>query len=117
MAQSVKLADDVMSIVRRESGLQSRSVAGQITHWINIGRAIEKSSSFDYQRINATLAAELSPDTLSPEEQEVWFTQFAEDLAEPTETEEAFYKSRRQLGRGVGLNEKGDLIYQARTRR
>lgn len=112
MAQSVKLSDDVMSVVRRESGLQSRSVAGQITHWINIGRAIEKSSAFDYQHINAVLSAELSPDDLSAEEQEVWFAQFADDVTGPTDREEAFYAERRQLGRGVGLNDKGDLIYQ-----
>lgn len=112
MAQSVKLADDVMSVVRRESGLQSRSVAGQITHWINIGRAIEKSSAFDYQHINAALTADLSPDALSAEEQEVWFVQFADDVTDPTDHEKAFYAQRRQLGRGVGLNDKGDLIYQ-----
>ena len=48
MAQSVKLSDDVMALVRRESELQSRSVAGQITHWLRIGRAIEKSGNFDH---------------------------------------------------------------------
>jgi len=112
MAQSVKLSDDVMSVVRRESGLQSRSVAGQITHWINIGRAIEKSSSFNYQHITAALTSDLSPDGLSAEEQEVWFAQFAEDVTEPTCQEEAFFAERRQLGRGVGLNDKGDLTYQ-----
>ena len=111
MAQSIKLSDDVMSVVRRESGLQSRSVAGQITHWINIGRAIEKSSAFDYQHINAALAGTLSPDELSAEEQEVWFAQFAEDVTIPTDQEEAFFAERRQLGRGVGLNDKGELVY------
>lgn len=111
MAQSVKLSDDVMSVVRREFGLQSRSVAGQITHWINIGRAIEKSSAFDYQHINAALAGEFSPDELSAEEQEVWFAQFAEDVTTPTSGEEEFFAERRQFGRGVGLNDKGVLVY------
>ena len=111
MAQSIKLSDDVMSVVRRESGLQSRSVAGQITHWINIGRAIEQSSAFDYKHINAALAGELSPDELSAEEQEVWFAQFGEDMTAPSDQEEAFFAQRRQLGRGVGLNDKGELIY------
>jgi len=112
MAQSVKLSDDVMSVVRAESGLQSRSVAGQITHWINIGRAIEKSSTFDHRQINAALAGNLTPDALSAEEQEVWFAQFAEDVTSPTAEEDAFYANRRQLGRGVGLNEKGEIVTQ-----
>lgn len=39
MAQSVKLSDEIMAFIRKEADLQSRSVAGQITHWVNIGRA------------------------------------------------------------------------------
>lgn len=112
MAQSVKLADTVMAIVRRESGLHSRSVAGQITHWINIGRAIEQSGQFDYNRIKATLEAAMSPDSLSDEEQEVWFAEFAQDMTKPSAQEKAFYARRRQLGQGVGLNDNGELVYQ-----
>lgn len=113
MAQSVKLADNIMAVVRRESNLQSRSVAGQITHWVNIGRAIEKSSAFDYRRINSALEAVLSPDDLTAEEQEVWFTQFAADMTVPSSEEHAHYTKRRKLGRGVGLSESGKLVYQA----
>jgi hypothetical protein len=111
MSRTVKLSDDVMSVVRREAGLQSRSVAGQITHWINIGQAIEQSSKFDYQHISNALAGELSPDELSTEEQIVWFAQFAEDVTYPADQEEAFFAERQQLGRGVGLNDKGELVY------
>ena len=50
MAQSVKLGDELMNLVRRESALQSRSVAGQITHWARIGRAIDRSGNFDHAR-------------------------------------------------------------------
>ncbi|WP_245451218.1 ParD-like family protein [Borborobacter arsenicus] len=32
MAQSVKLADDIMALVRKDAELQSRSVAGQIAY-------------------------------------------------------------------------------------
>lgn len=111
MAQSVKLSDDIMSVIRRESDLQSRSVAGQITHWINIGRAIEQSSAFDHRDINAALSGARSPDELSAEEQEVWFAQFADDVTAPSDQEKAFFAQRRQLGRGVGLDDTGELIY------
>lgn len=115
MAQSVKLADDVMRYVRKESSLQSRSVAGQITHWINIGRAIEQSPAFDYAHVSAALEAALSPDDLTAEEQEVWFAQFAEDMAEPGDAEHAFFANRKQLGRGVGMTDAGELVHQAST--
>jgi hypothetical protein len=38
VAQSIKLGDDIMKIVRRESELQSRSIASQIAHWARIVR-------------------------------------------------------------------------------
>ncbi len=113
MAQSVKLADDLMSVIRKESSLQSRSVAGQVMHWVNIGRAIEKSGSFDYERIRSTLEAELSPDELTAEEQEVWFTEFADKMTEPGRQEEHYFQNRRSLGRGVGLSEAGELVYES----
>ena len=113
MAQSVKLSDDVMALVRRESHLQSRSVAGQITHWLRIGRAIERSGNFDYSRISAALDASLSPEHLTPEEYEVWLVAFGEKMAEPSQAEKAFFARRRQLGLGVGLSEAGELVRSA----
>lgn len=112
MAQSVKLSDNIMTYVRKESNLQSRSVAGQVTHWINIGRAIEKSGSFDFKHVNNALQAALSPDELTPEEQEVWFEQFKAEMTEPTDEEVAFFAKRRKLGRGVGMSDSGELVYQ-----
>lgn len=111
MSRTVKLSDDVMSVVRREAGLQNRSVAGQITHWINIGRTIEQSIEFDYQHISTALAGALSPDELSTEEQVVWFARFAEDVTYPADQEDVFFVERHQLGRGVGLNDQGELVY------
>jgi len=112
MSHSVKLSDALVTAARQESSIQSRSLAGQLTHWINIGRAVEKSGSFDYQRIQSVLEADASPDTLSAEEQEVWFARFGEQMTEPSAKEEAFFARRRQLGQGVGLTESGALIYE-----
>ncbi len=112
MAQSVKLTDEIMAYVRRDAARQSRSVAGQVTHYIRIARVIEKSKTFDYQRIDQALDAELSPDDLTSEEQEVWFDQFATQMTKPGQQEKAFYNKRKKLGRGVGMKSSGELIYQ-----
>ena len=111
MAQSVKLADDVMSLVRREAELQSRSVAGQIAHWVKIGRAIERSSSYDHSRVLAALEGKLETTELTEEEGTAWMEAFAEKMKDGTDEEEAFFARRRQLGLGVGLDAAGNLVY------
>jgi len=110
MAQSVKLGDDVMALVRRESELQSRSVAGQITHWLRIGRAIEKSGTVDHARITAALAGELETASLTNDEKDLWLDGFTERMSQPGPQEEAFFARRRQLGLGVGLDAGGNLV-------
>jgi len=109
MAQSVKLSDEVMALVRRESQLQSRSVAGQITHWLRIGRAIEQSGTFDYARIRSALEGKLSPEALTEEEHEVWLADFAESFAEPSEHSKTFFAERKSQGLGVGLDRDGTI--------
>ncbi|MEL6362252.1 MAG: ParD-like family protein [Pseudomonadota bacterium] len=112
MPRTVKLSDKMIALAEAESELQSRSVAGQISHWAMIGRAIEMSPEFDYRKIQAALRAALPPDELSGEEQEVWFTEFGVAMVEPNEQEIAFYEKRRALGKGVGLSDTGEIVYQ-----
>ena len=67
MAQSVKFADDMLvDDARAMAGLQSRSLAGQITHWARIGRAIERSGRFDHVRLSRVLAGEAETTALTP---------------------------------------------------
>ena len=111
MAQSVKLADDIMALVRREADLRSRSVAGQLAHWVRLGRAIELSGTFDYARITAALEAGLDTTELSEEEEAAWLDEFTAKMAAPSATEVAFFAKRNGLGRGVGLDAGGNLVY------
>jgi len=111
MAQSVKLADDIMAVIRREADLHSRSVAGQITHWVRIGREIERSGAFDHARITAVLEGRLDTTHLRAEEEAAWLDGFTETMGAPSEAEEAFFARRRALGRGVGLDAAGELVH------
>jgi hypothetical protein len=110
MSQSVKLGDDLMALIRRESELHSRSVAGQITHWVRIGRAIERSGNFDYAKISAALAGGLETTELTSEEKDVWLDRFTEAVGQPGREEKAFFDRRRRLGLGVGLDAGGNLV-------
>lgn len=111
MAQSVKLADDIMALVRREADLHSRSVAGQITHWLKIGRAIEHSGRFDHARLTATLEGRLDTTELSEDEEAAWLDAFTDKMGQPSQDEQAFFARRQALGRGVGLDAGGNLIH------
>ncbi|MCD1619281.1 hypothetical protein ACFSDD_23795 [Salipiger marinus] len=113
MAQSVKLSDDVMASVRREADLHSRSVAGQITHWLRLGRAIEQSGAYDHTRVTAALEGRLDTVELGDEEAAAWLDAFTEKMSAPSTTEQAFFAKRQKLGRGVGLDAAGNLIHAA----
>ena len=97
-------------VVRRESELQSRSVADQLAYWVRTGRASENSGNSDHARITAVLAGDLEPMKLTDEERDVWFDSFAERMARPGPEEEAFFARRRQLGLGSGLDAGGNLV-------
>ena len=109
MVQSVKLPDDIMTLVQREADFHSRSVAAQITHWIKIGRAVESSDSFDFARITAALEGRLDTTDLH-EEECVWLDRFTEKMGEASAIEHAFFALRRSLGRGVGIDAAGNLV-------
>jgi hypothetical protein len=111
MAQSVKLADDIMALVRHEAELHSRSVAGQISHWLKIGRAIEQSGRFDHARITAALEGKLDTTQLEEAEEAAWLDAFTEKMGQTSKAEEAVHARRQALGRGVGLDAGGNLIY------
>ncbi len=55
MAQSVKLSDDLVDLARQEAELHDRTVSNQVTHWMSIGRAIERSGIYDYTKIASLL--------------------------------------------------------------
>lgn len=111
MAQSVKLTDDVMAAVRHEAELHSRSVAGQITHWLRLGRAIELSGAYDHARVTAALEGRLDTVELREEEAAAWLDAFTEKMSSPSTTEQRFFAKRRKLGQGVGLDAAGHLIH------
>ncbi|KIC35716.1 TA system antitoxin ParD family protein [Leisingera sp. ANG-M7] len=114
MAQTVKLADEIMALVRREARLNGRSLTGQVTHWLKIGRAIERSGSFDYARISTVLEGNYAFTRPHDDEENTWLDTFTKKMGHPTEAEEEFFGRRQSLGRGVGLDAGGNLVYAKR---
>ncbi|MEL6364104.1 MAG: hypothetical protein AAFR11_04615 [Pseudomonadota bacterium] len=115
MAQSIKISDQEMDIIRVEAELSSRSIAGQVTHWMKIGRAIERAPEFTYEYVRQALAAEKSPDALTGEEQTVYIDELLAAVSVETPTQAAFFEKRREAGLGVGADETGEIVRQTET--
>ncbi len=112
MPKSIKISDEEMNFLREEASLYSRSIAGQAEHWLRIGRAIEKSPSFNYQHIRDALSGLISPDELSAEEQEIFFDEFSDAMWEVTPEQELAFQKQLGLGKFAGLDDNGKVIYQ-----
>lgn len=104
-----------MEIIRAEAELSSRSIAGQVTHWMKIGRAVERAPGFTYEHVRQALAAEQSPDALTGEEQAVYIDELLGAASMETPEQAAFFEKRRKAGLGVGADESGEIVRQAST--
>lgn len=90
MAVAVKLSAEIVTRARDEARVMNRSLAGQIEHWAEIGRAIEQSADFSYARIRQALSAQFSYDELNAAERSVVQRELIDELKQPptaTDTE------------------------------
>lgn len=83
MAQTIRLSDTDMNVVRSAAKRNRRSIAAQAAHWISIGRAIERSPAFDPSRLEAVLDAQLDFDALTPQEQAVFTDALLQHARDP----------------------------------
>lgn len=112
MAQSIKISDDEMELIRSEAELSSRSIAGQVTHWMRIGRSIERAPEFTYEHVRDALNGKRGPDTLTGEEQAVFIDELLAQAGDETPEQRALFVERRKQGLGVGLDESGNITKQ-----
>jgi len=115
MAQSIKISDQDMEMIRAEAALSSRSIAGQVAHWMKIGRAVERAPEFAYEHIRQALAAARSPDALTGEEQAVYIDELLTAVSTETPEQAAFFETRRDAGLGVGADDDGAIVRQAES--
>ena len=105
MSKTVKIDDDLMEIIDREAKIMSRSLAGQVRHWVRIGMSIEHSRFFDQSNIAKALRGRLSPDALTAQEQEAYIDGLLGQAREGTPEQEKFFAHRRAQGLGVGMRD------------
>ncbi|WP_254701701.1 ParD-like family protein [Roseovarius sp. THAF27] len=107
----MKFADDAfIDDARVVSGFQNRSLAGQIMHWARIGRAIERSGSFDYAKISRVFTGELETGALTAEEKAVCSDVFLDKMSNPSPDEVSFFADLHKSGKAVGLDASGKIV-------
>ncbi len=112
MAKTIKLDDELMDLVGREAEMMSRSLAGQVRHWVRIGMSVEKSRFFDHARVSAALSGKLAHDALTAEEQESHVDALFEAARKTTPEQQRFFAARRREGHGVGLRD-GAVVHES----
>ena len=115
MAQSIKISNAEMDILRDESKTFGRSIAGQAEHWMRIGRAIEQSDHFNYRKIQAVLKGTLSPDHLNRDEEEVYLDDFVDAMKSPQEAMSKHLSEQSEAGVGVGLDDRDQLVFEKKS--
>lgn len=96
MAQSLKLSDESMALLREASLTHHRSLAGQAEHWMRLGRAFEAHPQAGFEQVQAALRGELSVDDLDPADRQRFFTNYMQTAATPSADEAAFFRQRSQ---------------------
>ncbi len=109
MAKTVKIDDELMEEIGREADVMSRSLAGQVRHWLRIGMSIERSRFFDQSHVVAALEGRIGPDALTGEEQEAYIDGLFRQTRSGTPEQDRFFSQRRSGGLGVGIR-KGKLV-------
>jgi hypothetical protein len=105
---SVKFAPRFVEAARKEAALFHRSIAGQIEHWAELGRAIE--AGFPIDLVRAALEGRFPVEKLPGDQQEAFFDRLGGHLDTPSPAAEAFFAARREKGGGVGLDDDGALV-------
>ena len=114
MPKTVKLDDELLELIGEEAKLMSRSLAGQVRHWVRIGMSVEKSRFFDSSMIADALSGKLSPDALTAKEQEAYIEGVFDAARDGTAEQEAFFAERRRKGLGVGTTGADDAPVRQR---
>mgnify|MGYP003661039940 FL=1 len=105
MAKTIKIDDELMEVIGREAEMMSRSLAGQVRHWVRIGMSIEKSRFFDQSRVVEALSGKLAPDALTAGEQEAYVDGLFDAARSGTVEQDKLFAARKAKGLGVGLRD------------
>lgn len=110
MSTAVKLTDELVGSARIASALWHRSMTQQIEHWARIGRALEQMPGLALDKVERVLSADMSFDTLSPEEQAMVLGKLEGMLVKPEGDSQLHRQMRRKGTPYTVLDPDGRLV-------
>ena len=111
MSQSIRISDELHDTIREDAARESRSLTGQIEHYIQIGRAIARSPDFNQDHVELALNGGIEVSEMTLEEQEAFFAKFAQRMENPGASHD-YWEDRRRRGVGVGELPDGTRVRQ-----
>jgi len=112
MSETIRISDsEFYSEVKSTAAIQTRSIGDQALHWMKIGKAIEESSSFDYNHVKAALKGELPVEKLTVEERIFFENKFFENFNDNIEKDFAnHFESLKEVDIFYGMDEDDNII-------
>jgi hypothetical protein len=107
---SIKLPSALVDEARIAAKRSRRSIAAQVAHWANLGRAFEATPGLTLDRIRAVLAGELDPGTLDDDAAALYDGLLDQRLSTPTDEALAFREHLQTKPGAVGYDANGRLV-------
>jgi hypothetical protein len=107
---SVRISNDLIEAARREAAVFTRTLSGQIEHWVKLGRVAESAPGFTAERMRAALMGQMDADELNAAEREIYEDMAGEALSSPLPAEREFFDALGREGGAVGLDGNGRLV-------
>lgn len=100
---SIRISSEMTDLTRAESELMRRSMGNQVEYWARIGRAVERSGRFSYDKIKAALMGRLAIDELNEWEKPVFDEEHENALRAPGNREERRHADRLRSAAKAGF--------------
>ena len=100
---TIRISAEMTTISRAESAPMHRSIDSQIEYWARIGRAVERSGHFDYNKIKEALLGRLEIDALNEWEKPVFDEEHDAAMRTPAAAEAQAQSRRLRAMRNAGI--------------
>ncbi|WP_353218962.1 hypothetical protein [Salinisphaera sp. S4-8] len=101
---TIRISDEMTTISRAESAVMHRSLSSQIEYWARLGRAVERSEHFDYNKIKEALLGRLEIDALNEWGKPVFDEEHDPAMRTPAADEAQAHSQRLHAMKNAGID-------------